>query len=885
MAYQIKSTRRNRKRKIKGFVIFLIYALTAVVTLDRSLPLSNPSENLEVRNPLDKIDDRLFSLMKDPLEQDTSLDLIILFNTDIEQEPTFPQDVVVKSHYVFIHGVLVTCPVYRIFELAQMAGVYSIWWDTPFESDMQSRIDPYSMIKAASGNMDPTFANFTKEIGATDLWERGYNGSDVIIAVLDAGVDITGAGGGDLDDFDENTTTVDVKYLGGVSMVPEEPLYYTDLNGRGTFHAGIACGTGNLNSSHIGVAPGASYLNVKVYDSIGITYWSFIISGIEWAISHGADILLFATTIPGLYLDPVCLAINNAVDRGLVVITPVGDDGPGYMSINTPGQAHRSISVGAYNSFTGETWNQSSRGPSFDFAVGPDLIAPGVGLIGPRSRIFSAESLNMLSGVNDLAEEFGFSFDYSMDLDIGAFAEAIPKTTYGEEVEGQENYTRSSGTGAAAAVVAGAAAILLAAFPLATPVLIHQALIETSTSITSNQDLNTEGAGLVNVSAAFNWLSNIFTPNEFEIIPLSVPLPYAGVVTSSDYLNMSDYSEVLDNGLLEYDISALFSTQAMMTALVVTNSSDMEAMNMSAIHLALNQFGIEYSLSDTPEVRNFHWFSEFNVVREMHQLISNQIYQEGYKRHVGVLGLDGLYVSVIAETWSYAGEYNDTTLEVNVTNPFYNFTMPTEYNMLNITDRVNAVKLSFNFINDRTDEQDYKNVTLVSFFKADLYVNETGTISEYGGEDLGSALNFTYDDTVKFNSTNQLLWVEDENNNTHYVGGQNFTAMGFQSGSHQIDRYAIGDSIGLLLNITFDHMTAPIWNTTNEEFTELKGVDGIIDPGFAAAYCLNDIPYGQMVEFNGTLGLGQSSSLINARNTLNHQNTLILTNVTNYKPL
>jgi subtilisin family serine protease len=137
-------------------------------------------------------------------------------------------------------------------------------------------------------------------------------------------------------------------------MCPDDTFYYSDFVGSGTFDAGVACGTGRWNSSYQGVAPGAYYLAVKVFDPLGITYWSFVISGIQWAISHGADIILFCGSIPGLYLDPMSLAFDAACDEGVFCVTPAGDDGPSYMSIDSPGQALEPICVGAYNSSSGQ---------------------------------------------------------------------------------------------------------------------------------------------------------------------------------------------------------------------------------------------------------------------------------------------------------------------------------------------------------------------------------------------------------------------------------------------------------------------------------------------------------------------------------------------------
>jgi hypothetical protein len=201
--------------------------------------------------------------------------------------------------------------------------------------------------------------------------------------------------------------------------------------------------------------------------------------------------------------------------------------------------------------------------------------------------------------------------------------------------------------------------------------------------------------------------------------------------------------------------------------------------------------------------------------------------------------------------------------------------------LLNITDRVNAIKFSFNFINHRADQQDYIDAKLISYFKADLYLNETGIASEYGMNNLDSALNFTYDDTVRYNATNQLIWVEDENNSTYYVLNDRYTAMGFSSNTHPLYRYAMTESIGLLLNITLQRFEAPDWNKTNDEFDSYSGSHGN-DPGFATAYNLSNIPYGERVFFSGALGVGQGITMQDARDILNRQLFLIFDNVTNY---
>ncbi|RLI62607.1 MAG: hypothetical protein DRO88_11630, partial [Promethearchaeia archaeon] len=886
--------------KIKSIFLLILYCSTWNIALNQVFlinPSNFPTENKSM-NFWEKIDDRLYNKIDNLNEQDDIVNLILIFSPDIPNLPKLPSGVSIIRSFSIISGQLVRTSVRNIIAIAKIESIMRIWWDLPVKTDLKSKPNIDYIINSADGSSNHNYINFTGEIGAQEMWKKGYTGSNIVIAVLDTGVDITGSGEGDLDTFHHENSTNDTKFLGAVSMVPEEPLYYSDLNGRGTFHAGIACGTGYMNSSHTGVAPDAYYLNVKVFDSLGITYWSFIVSGIEWSISHSADIILFCTTIPGLYMDPVSMAVNNAVDRGILVVSPVGDDGPSYMSINTPGQAHKALTVGAYNSLTHKIANFSSRGPSYDFAVGPKVVAPGVNLIGPRSRIVSKGDINLIQGIFPSEYQDLPAFSYMTDMlengfnKAGDFIDTIPKTQYGEEVPNQENYTKASGTGAAAAVTAGAAAILMSAFPLATPVLIQQALMKNAIPITSDQDLNIEGAGLINIPTAFEWLNKTFIPNQFEFKPTSIPLIYPGIVTTSDIRNVSDLA-YSSNNVDPYEISAVFSTQAMMDALIVLNSSkdaketNQEfSSNSSSIHLPLNQFGLEYTISNNKNETFFHWFSEFNVIREMHQLINEMIYREGYNRYAGVLEIDGLYAVIIAETWSYCGDYSNPLAERNITNPFTGENITSEYIPINITNRVNAIKFSFRFINSREDGLEFQNLHLVSYFKADLYLNETGIIETSSTQDqLGTIYNFTLDDTVRFNNSNQVIWVEDKNNNTYNINPDNITAMGFKSFSHALERYSMGDSINLLVNITLNHLDSLVWNKTNDEFNEFSNknhTDKDEDPGFALVYNLENISTGASTEFTGALGIGQSNTFENSRERLFNEFNLLKNNVTKY---
>ena len=224
-----------------------------------------------------------------------------------------------------------------------------------------------------------------------------------------------------------------------------------DFSGHGTHCAGIATANGNVQ----GVAPGAYLLNGKVLDYSGVGYDSWIIRGIDWAIANGADIISMSL---GTGARVVSQAINAAVDaaweQGVFVVVAAGNDGPDPVSIGSPGMASRAFTVGAYDS-NGGIADFSSVGASITDICDPDILAPGVDILSTAS-------------------------DHS--------------------------YYVASGTSMATPAVAGAVALLKSAFPTVSNDLIRAALLATATPISKNRF--TQGAGLVNVSKAYEYLQN-----------------------------------------------------------------------------------------------------------------------------------------------------------------------------------------------------------------------------------------------------------------------------------------------------------------------------------------------------------------------------------------
>ncbi|AKG34175.1 S8 family peptidase [Paenibacillus durus] len=233
----------------------------------------------------------------------------------------------------------------------------------------------------------------TPSIGSAAVQrEKGLTGKGVNIAVLDTGV------------FPHPDLTRPAnRIIAFKDFINRRQRPYDD-NGHGTHVAGDAAGNGwSSSGKYKGPAPEAGIVGVKVLDRNGSGYDSTIIKGIEWCIAHRKRLKLrilslsLGGPINSSYKDdPLCQAVEQAVKAGLTVVIAAGNGGPGYGTIESPGNSPSAITIGAVNDR--RTLPQaddriawfSSRGPARFGGNKPDLVAPGetiISLRSPRSKL------------------------------------------------------------------------------------------------------------------------------------------------------------------------------------------------------------------------------------------------------------------------------------------------------------------------------------------------------------------------------------------------------------------------------------------------------------------------------------------------------------------
>ena len=339
---------------------------------------------------------------------------------------------------------------------------------------------------AGVARTDGSMYNVVDQIGARTLWKAGFTGKGVNVAVIDTGVaDVPALSGSD-----KVVAMVDLSAEAGVPGAE-----FVDTYGHGTHMSGIIAGrdpganpaTADQRPEwFVGVAPDAGIVSVKTGDNTGSVDVTQIIAGIDWVIENAASLNIRVINLSygsgstlGYQTDPLAFAVERAWQAGIVVVVSVGNDGKADKNLDMPAADPYVIAVaGAERSggrFVVPSWSSWGSGRL------PDVSAPGASIVSLRSP---------LSRI-DLEFPSGYVNEYLF---------------------------KGSGSSQAAAVVSGAAALLLSARPNLTPDQVKALLMNTADrQAISPQAEKYSGKGLLRVDLA----AVAPTPTTVQTWPLS----------------------------------------------------------------------------------------------------------------------------------------------------------------------------------------------------------------------------------------------------------------------------------------------------------------------------------------------------------------------------
>jgi serine protease AprX len=248
------------------------------------------------------------------------------------------------------------------------------------------RIEPDFAIRKANGPAQASFGVAKARLdvpgldGNTD-GSPSYSAGDLVAAVVDTGID---------------SSHVDLDGGKVIAFVdchdrPCEAAAPFDGDGHGTHIAATLAGEGQGNSALAGVAPGAALVGVRVLDSEGEGTSADAIAGLDYVMRNrsalgveGINLSLgddSCATSGGL--DALSQAVNAASAAGIVVAAAAGNSGPGQCSVGSPAGAPGALTVGAMADLEFGGFylaGFSSRGPTVDGRVKPDVVGPGVAI-------------------------------------------------------------------------------------------------------------------------------------------------------------------------------------------------------------------------------------------------------------------------------------------------------------------------------------------------------------------------------------------------------------------------------------------------------------------------------------------------------------------------
>lgn len=293
-----------------------------------------------------------------------------------------------------------------------------------------------------------------QQIGCSDRLIASCGSAGITIAILDTGVAAH-------PDFEH-------RLVAFRDFVNHRDKPYDD-SGHGTHVAGCMCGSGRVSEGkYKGIAPCSRLVAGKVLDSKGDGVIENMMQGIIWVLEKQKeyDIRILNISI-GIgenaekdRMDRLLALVDEAWERGIIVICAAGNLGPKPMSISPIGARRQVITVGCHeDGYFGNREHlcesYSGRGPSPYAIKKPDVVAPGTDIISCNARI----------------EKRGSYY--------------------------RNAYTAKSGTSMATPIISGAAALLLQKYPFYTNEQVKQRIQHTARDL--KEPWNKQGWGMIQI--------------------------------------------------------------------------------------------------------------------------------------------------------------------------------------------------------------------------------------------------------------------------------------------------------------------------------------------------------------------------------------------------
>jgi len=240
--------------------------------------------------------------------------------------------------------------------------------------------DPDYGSQWALNNTGQTGGTDDADIDAQEAWDIQQGSKDVIVAVIDTGVDLEHV------DLQANLWSVSTGFtiIQGANIVAggNRP---DDIDGHGTHVAGVIGAKSNNSRAIAGLNWDVSIMPVKVLDDFGVGTISDVIEGVSFATAYGASIINMSLGASGgganTEEDALYVKLREARDmgdEGVLVVASAGNDG---LNMDEELQFPAGYNLANIISVASTDHNDDISGFSNFGFVGVDLAAPGSAIL------------------------------------------------------------------------------------------------------------------------------------------------------------------------------------------------------------------------------------------------------------------------------------------------------------------------------------------------------------------------------------------------------------------------------------------------------------------------------------------------------------------------
>ena len=379
------------RRKTVSLTFFLMLLLPTIATGLPASELGSEDErhwwlDTSMDSDGDFIHDAIWIAAQNNHHQYLDEDGLISVIVDFDHTPTEEDQAMLEREvefqtqfrYWLIDSIAGTVELSRIHEIIDLPGVVFVELDGVLGIQMEEVVPVH---------------------GVDLVWQdTGYTGEGVTMAIIDTGIDGNHTA---LDDLDDDNMTDDPKIVAFYDAINNPgatngtEIFPYDDNGHGTHCAGITAGTGAPNYQHIGVAPRANLVGVKVLDGGGSGSFAAVMAGMQWTVEkrHEFNIRAASMSLGALTgaiewtsseEESVNRMANEMMRAGVTLFIAAGNSG-GTATIGTPGSAEDVITVGSLDKDTSIAI-YSSQGPTEEGRVKPNIAFVGSSVNAPDAN-------------------------------------------------------------------------------------------------------------------------------------------------------------------------------------------------------------------------------------------------------------------------------------------------------------------------------------------------------------------------------------------------------------------------------------------------------------------------------------------------------------------